>query len=107
MTPFALPRSGDEVFEPGITQRFSSVQEKSDAIWTHINMSVQATIESTFHVGDPDLKLSSISCPHVQASCLWHSVFDRTRARRYHPISEIRSSPSCTHIAVVRKNVIR
>jgi hypothetical protein len=29
-------------------------------------MSVQASIESTFHVDDPDLKLSSISCPHCQ-----------------------------------------
>ena len=44
------------------------MQEKSDAIWTHINMSVQASIESTFHVDDPDLKLLSIFCPNCKCA---------------------------------------
>jgi hypothetical protein len=37
-------------------------QEKSDAVWTNVNMSVQASIENDSQVDASDLKLSSISC---------------------------------------------
>jgi hypothetical protein len=55
------------VLTPGFTEQLCSVgQEKSDALWTHINMRVQTSMEDVSRGDDPDVKLPSISCPHCK-----------------------------------------
>jgi hypothetical protein len=47
-------------FEAGITEELCSVaRRKSDAVWTHTNKSVQASIESVSQNSDLDPQVSS------------------------------------------------
>jgi len=49
-------------------------QKKSDAVWTHINMSVQANIENVSHGDGPDIRLSSISCPYCRRALTEYEI---------------------------------